>query len=625
MNVDRPIRPATLFAAAILLFLAVTGAPARDETPAKRDNGPSRTLVLDGSPVHDVGIVSVHASNWGMFGSMPGTSSTFSGAPSCEWPAGSRVEYLFAGGLWVGAVRDGIPAVSTSLYQYEFRPTVDPGDIVYRAAQGDAGGARVPMPEADDDHDGQIDEDWHDGYDNDFDRFADEDYAAISDQMFSRRFQDDTPEAVAIYPEHRPMHLAVREESYQWRDAGYDDFVGFTFWITNTGPDTLQSVYLGVFADGDVGHRDRSNNYNDDATGFDTVMVDLGTEIASRDFAYWYDVDGDGGQAPGYAGIVMLDHPTDPLGINAPPAVRAATVASMLSTLSYEQGGLPTNDFERYELMSAETVGRDRNGDVSTLVAAGPFAHLYPGETVRFSFALVVTPRADLTNVRRAVAAYHGRWFDVDGDPVTGIGGREHNEHWYLPTDTVETVSFGFVSATADEGVIALRGTYQAGMRVREVVVYRGPADVAAPMVRIGTVKPCGCGTMEFIDREVTSGRGYRYQFGVIDGEGEHLSPLVAPTAGPIEARLSQNQPNPFNPRTTIRFTLPARAATTLIVYGVSGRRVRTLVDEELAKGPYEFEWDGQDDNGQPVASGLYFYRLESGGFSGSRKMVLLK
>ncbi|MDH4036244.1 MAG: hypothetical protein OEX18_00310 [Candidatus Krumholzibacteria bacterium] len=625
MNVDRPIRPATLFVAAILLFLAVTGAPARDETPAKRNTGPSRTFVVDGSPVHDVGNVRVHASNWGAFGSSPGTGLPYAGAPSCEWPAGSQVEYVYEGGLWVGALLDGTPAVSTSVQQLENRPTVEPGDVVYYAAQGDAGGARIPMPGADDDHDGSVDEDWHEGYDNDFDRFADEDFAAISDQMLSRRFQDDTPQATAIYPQHRPMHLAVREESYQWRDSAYDDFVGFTFWITNTGEDTLRSVYVGVYTDGDVGHRARNNYWNDDATGFDTVMVDHAPGTTRHDFAYWYDVDGDAGQAPGYAGILILDHPTDPLGIDAPPSVRATSAVNMLGSLSYPQGGPPTNDFERYELMSSGKVGQNIGGDVTTLVAMGPFAQLYPGETIRFSFALVVTPRDDFSNVRRAADVYHGRWFDIDGDPLTGIRGREHNEHWYLPTDTVETVAFGFVSATADEGVIALRATYQAGMHVREVAVYRGPEDVAFPMDRIGTVPPCGCGAIQFIDRDVISGHAYRYQFGVVDGEGEHLSPLVMPTAGPVEGRLSQNRPNPFNPRTTIHFTLPARAATTLVVYGVSGGRVRTLVDEELARGPYAVEWDGQDDDGQPVSSGMYFYRLVSGTYSVSRKMMLIK
>ena len=625
MTLDRSVRPAAVPAAAILLLLAVTGAPARDERPGKSVDPPSRIFVLDGSPVHDVGNVRVHASNWGAFGSLPGGGLPFSNAPSCEWPAGSRVEYLFEGGLWVGALLDGIPAVSTSTRQIEFRPTQDPGDIVYRAARGDAGGVRIPLPGADDDRDGRLDEDWHDGYDNDFDRFADEDYAAVSDQMFSRRFQDDTPEAIGIYPQHRPMHLAVREESYQWRDEGYDDFVGFTFWVTNQGADTLRDVYVGIYADGDVGHRDRNNYWTDDATGFDTVTVDHQAGTVGYDFAYWYDVDGDGGQAPGYAGVVILDHPTDPLGIDAPPSVRASSVVSMLSTLSYAQGGLPTNDFESYELLSQGTVGRYRTGDVSTLVALGPFAHMYPGETMRVSFALVVTPRDDFSNVQRAAEAWYGRWFDLDGDPATGASGREHNERWYLPGDVFDTVAFESVGAEAVEGVIELRAAIRTGLPVRAINVYRGAGDGSGALALVGELADCGCGRVLFVDRDVAGGGSYRYQLGVVDGEGEHMSPQATATAGAATTSLAQNRPNPFNPRTTIHFSLPARGAVTLLVYDVTGKRVRTLVRGELAKGPHDVDWDGLDDAGNPVASGVYLCRLEAGSYASSRKMMLVK
>ncbi len=615
------VRAAVIPGALSLLLAAITAATARDATPGKPGPGPSRTFVADGSPVHDVGNVRVHASNWGAFGSSPGTGLPYAGAPSCEWPAGSQVEYVYEGGLWVGAVLGGSPAVSTSTQQVEFRPAVDPGDVVYYAAQGDTAGVRIPMPGADDDHDGHVDEDWHEGYDNDFDRFADEDFAAVSDQMLSRRFQDDTPQAIAIYPQHRPMHLAVREESYQWRDGSYDDFVGFTFWITNTGEDTLRSVYVGVYTDGDVGHRGRANYWADDATGFDTLMIDHATGTSRHDFAYWYDDDGDGGQATGYAGIVVLDHPTDPLGIDAPPAVRATSAVNMLGSLSYPQGGPPTNDFERYELMSSGKVGHNIGGDVSTLVAMGPFASLLPGETIRVSFALVVTPRDDFSNVRRAAAVYHGRWFDLDGDPLTGIGGREHNEPWYLPAEVFETVAFESVEAEAVEGVIELRAEIRTGLPVQTINVYRG----SGAATWIGEVAECGCGRVVFVDRDVVAGNGYRYQFGVVDSEGEHRSPTATAVAGAPASSLAQNRPNPFNPNTTIHFTLPSQESATLVVYDVSGKRVRGLVQGEMGKGPHDVEWDGLDDAGNPVASGVYFYRLEAGSYASSRKMMLLK
>ncbi len=225
--------------ALILIPAGVEVCPAQKPSPG---DFPSRILVLDGSPVHDVGNLHVHASNWGAFGSQPGSANTFSDAPSAEWPAGSRVEYLYVAGLWVGALVNGIPAVSTAAFQTEFRPSSDIRDIVYETAFGVTGGRRLPLANADDDADGSLDEDPLDGFDNDSDGDVDEDYAGISDQMLVRRFRDDDPSVFPIFPNHTAMHLSVREESYQFDDPDYDDFVGFTYLIQNEGNATLQNV-----------------------------------------------------------------------------------------------------------------------------------------------------------------------------------------------------------------------------------------------------------------------------------------------------------------------------------------------------------------------------------------------
>ena len=91
---------------------------------------------------------------------------------------------FFTSGLWVGALKSGIPAVTTAAFATEFRPTQDPVDIIYRAAEGARGGNRLPSPDADDDKDGLVDEDWLNGRDDDNDGLIDEDFAAVSKQMF---------------------------------------------------------------------------------------------------------------------------------------------------------------------------------------------------------------------------------------------------------------------------------------------------------------------------------------------------------------------------------------------------------------------------------------------------------
>jgi hypothetical protein len=103
-------------------------------------------------------------------------------------------------------------------------------------------------------------------------------------------------------------------------------------------------------------------------------------------------------------------------------------------------------------------------------------------------------------------------------------------------------------------------------------------------------------------------------------------TPFPVISAGPaLRNSLAQNYPNPFNPQTTIAFSIKARMHVEVAIYDVGGRLVRTLANETRAAGAYEITWDGRDDNGQAVASGVYFYRLVAPQFTQARKMVLLK
>ena len=90
---------------------------------------------------------------------------------------------------------------------------------------------------------------------------------------------------------------------------------------------------------------------------------------------------------------------------------------------------------------------------------------------------------------------------------------------------------------------------------------------------------------------------------------------------------LANNYPNPFNPTTTIHYGVREQGHVTLRIYNVAGQLVRTLVDDvrmPLAGG-YTARWDGRSRAGQPVASGVYFYKLSTRSFAKTKKMVLLK
>lgn len=93
----------------------------------------------------------------------------------------------------------------------------------------------------------------------------------------------------------------------------------------------------------------------------------------------------------------------------------------------------------------------------------------------------------------------------------------------------------------------------------------------------------------------------------------------------PKDFVLFQNYPNPFNPSTTIPFSLPLRSHVVITIYNVVGQRVTTLIDGVKPAGSYRVNWDGRDQHGQTVASGVYLYELQAGEDVDTRKMLLLK
>jgi hypothetical protein len=118
--------------------------------------------------------------------------------------------------------------------------------------------------------------------------------------------------------------------------------------------------------------------------------------------------------------------------------------------------------------------------------------------------------------------------------------------------------------------------------------------------------------------------------------ETEYLVPIhmvISPFAGiedeeeiTIEGfHLSQNSPNPFNPTTTILYNIEESAKVELIVYNMLGQKVRTLVNSDQDPKTYRVVWNGQDDHGVQVSSGVYIYRLKAGENVAINKMIFLK
>ena len=137
-------------------------------------------------------------------------------------------------------------------------------------------------------------------------------------------------------------------------------------------------------------------------------------------------------------------------------------------------------------------------------------------------------------------------------------------------------------------------------------------------------------GSYSFVDRSVEPGNVYQYRLVAVDRSGgeQRLSRTIevaVSTTVPERLVLNQNNPNPFNPSTSISFALPEGGKVALRIYDAQGHLVRTLVDRDLPAESHVVEWDGKDNNGLSVGSGVYLYRLETARAVLQNKMVLMK
>ncbi len=135
------------------------------------------------------------------------------------------------------------------------------------------------------------------------------------------------------------------------------------------------------------------------------------------------------------------------------------------------------------------------------------------------------------------------------------------------------------------------------------------------------------------VDSLVQSGQIYAYRLADVSYNGlttYHQVVLVEVTTT-LHYDLAQNYPNPFNPATTIRYTLPVNSTVQLKIFNILGQEILTLVNATQKSGNYAIEWNGQNRNGLPVSSGLYFYNISmksSDGkqtFTKTQKMVLVR
>ena len=188
----------------------------------------------------------------------------------------------------------------------------------------------------------------------------------------------------------------------------------------------------------------------------------------------------------------------------------------------------------------------------------------------------------------------------------------------------VATQLESFHTAFVENAIMIAWTLAQAGDEI-EFFVYRTRDSHAFEKIAAPEIV-CSDLSFSFRDETIEPGGVYRYRIEVSDEAGRRLLFKTEPITIPVlHAMLYQNNPNPFNPSTTIMYYLPQRCDTRIELFDASGRRIVLLVDSVQQKGVHTIDFNGKDHEGNSIVSGVYFYRLRAGKQCLTRKMTLLR
>ena len=259
-----------------------------------------------------------------------------------------------------------------------------------------------------------------------------------------------------------------------------------------------------------------------------------------------------------------------------------------------------------------------------------------PEDSTDYAYAIAVDGSGNVYVTGYSIGSGSGRDYATikylpDGDTAwvvryNGLA-NDHDEAWALAVDNSGNVYV--TGRSVGSGTLWDYATikYQSNGDTAWVRRYNGPAGNGNDHAFALAVDSSG--NVYVIGESKGDGTGYDYctikyaKTTDVEDETENQKK-------PSEFALSQNFPNPFNPTTAIRFKVEGQRLkvplhTTLKIYNVLGEVVRTLVNEKKLPGDYSVQWDGKNDRGEQLASGIYFYELKVGDYTSTKKMVLLK
>lgn len=395
---------------------------ARDEQPTIK-----KTLVDDYWHVQNVGNLGLTITNYGVIGEGYNNPDQ----PSCMYKLHTdnlreQIEHMSYGGLWIGGISsvDGNPHVSTAIVDGVFEAGEEGFEFTNSASAGDTIRTRSSLVTSP--------------------RF---DPSAVSHQDFICTFTDVNtvvPGTEFEIPNHTPLGLKIRMESYAWNYAYTDAFVILNYTFYNVSNHAIQDVYAGFWADAAIGNMNYTSIYEpgggwswyDNLNGFDQAYK----------MAYQFDDDGDDGFAQSYLGIRYLGSSGKQDDVQANYDQWKWTSSASSDFPDYV---MPLNDKGRYDVMKGRHTGNyyktPENGGIPTLVAtntgswmlvlmAGPLGDLAPGDSLNATFAIVcglwATKEETDTDARRQNLRLNSDWAQIayNGEDVDGDGKLDPNE-----------------------------------------------------------------------------------------------------------------------------------------------------------------------------------------------------
>ena len=365
-----------------------------------------------------------------------------------------------------------------------------------------------------------------------------------------------------------PLGLRITQQSFTFSDAPNNDFIILSYLIQNVSPEQINNCYFGVFVDWDV---------NADAS--DYARYDISRNMS-----------------------VVQNRENNPNQIVATKILTPGMGTNFRAIHNPDEIYDGFNNFEKWQFLSNGIQTTELNGvDLSTILSVGPLT-LPSGHATEVAFAVIAG--ANLNDLQNNADAAQAKWDIAVPVELYSFSVNENQGLTTLEWKTAsESVNYGFEIERSKNGI-----TFK----------------------QIGFVKGAGTETdsrqYSFTDDNSGSGTFY-YRLKQIDMDGgfTYSDAVEISINQPNSYVLKQNYPNPFNMSTKFNYSLPEKAKVSLAIYNLRGEKVKTLINRDQEQGSYDIIWNGTNDVGNTLASGIYLYKFQANDFSEVKRITLIK